>query len=852
MNTRLLLRMMWRQTRGSRARALFFAACIACGVAALVAVGALVQAVDAGLAVRSRELLGGDLALESRRPLPDVDKYLRERGVWFDRVDVTVLPSMVQNDAGASRLVEIKAIDVRRGSYPLAGTLHVLPARPFAELLDANSLLASAPLAFELGLRVGDRVRIGGQPFVLRGVVAEQPDELQLSFAMLPQLLLTREGLARARLLGFGDRVRYRTLLALRAASPPGALARLQQRLAATVPGAGSFVEIETHEQAQPAVRNTLRMAQRYFGLTALLSLLLGCVGVAQLAALWVAQSARQTAVLRCLGVLPREVLLLHLGYALLLALAGSLAGGLLGLAAPWLIAQAFPALRAVLSADAVIMPAWLALAQGVAVGVCVAAVFCLPPLTAVYRVSPAQVLRSEAAPLPVPRAARWGALAACALGTFLAAYSQARQPWHALAFALGAGALGAALWLAAQALRQLAARLPRRRLPVVVWQGVAALARPGAGTLGSVVGLGFGTMLVLTIALVEGVVAREIERALPRDAPSVFLADVQPDQWPGIAALARGLGARRIENAPVVMARLSAIDGRPVAELVRERARDREGMRRASWVFTREQRVTWSQTLPGNNTVVAGALWSRPDVAEISLEQGFARDLEVGLGARLTFDVQGVPIELVVSSLRTVEWRSFSPNFFLVAEPGALDDAPQLQIGALRIEAASEQALQDQLAQRFPNVTVVRVRAFIERASAVLAQLATGVRLLGGFALLTGLCILISAVAAAQLQRAREAALLKTLGASRAWVITAFACEHALRGAAAGAIGAVFAYALATGFTRELLELQAWPSLGLCAFAVLATALLSIVGGLLASLPALAARPLRVLRGRG
>jgi len=681
----------------------------------------------------------------------------------------------------------------------------------------------------------------------VRGVVAQQPEKLQFSFVFGPELLLTRAGLERAALLGDGSRVRHRSLLAFAEGTGVQALAEVKRQLLASLPGGGMFIDVETHDEAQPALRDTLDRVRRYLGLVALLSLLLGCVGVAQIVATWIAQSARDTAVLRCLGFRPRDVLAFHLGHVLLIAVLGSAGGSAIGLLLPVFASRTRPDL---IPAPDLLAIAPGALAQGVGLGAFVALLFCVPPLTAIWKVSPALVLRSEAAPLPVPRTVRLVAGTLCAVGVFVAAWSQARDLLHALAFAVGVAALAVLLWLGAAGLQRAAVLLPRARMPVLLWQGAAALVRPGAGTTSSIVALGLGTLVVLAITLVQGIIGAEVSSALPANAPSMFLADVQPDQWPGIEQLGAQHGARNVQNAPVVMARLSQIDGRPVSELVRERARaGGDDAQQASWVYTREQRVTWQKQLPEHNTLVAGALWHKPDVAELSVEEDYAHDLGVGLGSTVVFDVQGVPMEFVVTSLRQVEWRSFAPNFFLVVEPGYLDDAPQFHIGAMRVEPAAEQTLQNELTSRYPNVTVIRVRSIIERVSSILDQVALGVRLLGGLAVLTGLVILIGTVAATQLRRAREAALLKTLGVTRARVAAMFAWEYALRGAVAGLLGALGAYALAYGFTTQVLELSRAPSVALCVAAVVCATVLSVMGGLLASLRALLVRPLFVLR---
>lgn len=851
MNLRLFVRMVGRELRGSRGRLSFFCACVAVGVAAVVGVAALVDATLAGIQLRSRELLGGDLAIESRTPIPGLDAHLSAvlGGTDFRRADVALMATMIRGPSGPSRLAELKAIDLDDGDFPLAGTLELSPARPVRELLDERSVLVARAVMSETGASVGDPLFVGGQEFRIRGVIEREPDPLTFSFAFGPRVLLTRAALERTGLLAANHRIRYRTLIAFARSPSAERLGELAHSLEARIPGGGVYVTVETQADAQPALRNTLERVQRYLGLVALLSLLIASVGVAQIVSTWLAQATPQTAILRCLGLRPREILYLYIGEVAALALLGSLIGSVIGGSLPALVGQAYPEL---VPADVVRQVPIAALARGWIMGVGVALAFCAWPLTAVWSVSPALVLRAEVAPLPVPRTLRGFALAALTAVIFAAALAQTREPRTAFGFAAGVGLVGALLWLGARALLWVVGRLPRSRLPAVVWQGAAAIARPGAGTTGSLVALGMGSLAVLGITLVQDVLAREISSALPPNAPSVFLLDIQPDQWPEVERMATAAGAVHVQHVPVVMARLRAIDGRDVETLVSERAGAASEQERSRWVLTREQRVTSLRELPDNNRILRGALWQKPDVPEMSLEVEFARDLGAELGSRLLFDVQGVPMEFEVTSLRSVEWRSFSPNFFLVAEPGVLDDAPQFFLGAARVPARAEQSLQDELARQLPNVTVLRVQALLDRAAGLLDQVALAVRLLGAFAAATGLIILAGSIASSQLRRAREAALLKTLGLTRARVLQLFAIEYALGGAVAGATSALGAYALTAQFTRSVLSLASAPSLGLCLLGFVVTVALAVLAGLLASARALAVPPLAVFRQQG
>ncbi len=853
MNARLFALLTWRAARGARARLVLFVACMSVGVAAVVGVASVIDAIERGLRARSRELLGGDLAVEARRALPDVEAAMPARYRALPQVRLCILPSMVRNAQGESRLAEVKAVDDSRGRFPLAGALALAPEQPLTQLLpDDHSALVAPALMRELGLTPGQTLYLGGQPFTVRGSVTREPDPLTFSFSFGPRVLIKMAGLQRTNLLGFGNRVRYRNVYAAPGASA-AELDALKQHLVAHLPGGRTFITVETHNEAQPALQKTLERVQHYVGLLSLLSLLIGSVGVAQIVSAWVAQAAPNTAILRCLGLTPREVLSVYLAQTALFALIGSAVGSTLGSLLPAAVAHAYPEL---VPGGYAFSPAWMAIARGLALGVGVSLAFSLPALSALFRVSPARVLRAEAEPLPVPRAYLRASMLIAGAAALLAAYVQSGSLRSAASFSLGLAVAALVLWAAARALLKLIARLPRSALPSMFWQGAAALARPSAGTSFGVVALGLGSLVVTAITLVEAQLAHGVETALPRDAPSVFVVDVQVDQWPALEQLARTHGASSIDGVPVVMARLAALDGRPVAQLLRERPGDRNEKDRAHWVLTREQRISFrSELLPSNrlleSSAPAGAankLWSRDAVQEISLERDFARDLGAKLGSKLRFDVQGIELEFVVTSLREVDWRSFAPNFLILAEPGALDDAPQIRLGVMRLPERAEPGFQDAVTRAFPNVTVLRVAPLLARLREVLDEVALAVRVLGSFAALTGLIMLVGSIASTQLRRAREVALLKTLGVSRARIALLLALEYGLGGVLAAALGTLFAYALAFAFTQQLLDLPSTPSPWIAIGCFAATTLASVLGGLAASVRAWRVRPREIL----
>ncbi|MFT5052626.1 MAG: putative ABC transport system permease protein [Chlamydiales bacterium] len=843
MKARGLFTFVLREARGARGRLAFFGACITIGVAAVVGVASLSSALDEGMRSRSRELLAADIAVSARKELPpELDAFLGTQGD-IERTRVRELATMaaleIDGEPGGARLVELKVVE---GRYPFYGQLGLEPtADSLADLLTPESAVVAPELLTALEAKVGDRIFLGGALFRIAAAVTDEPSRLEFSMTLGPRVLLSGEGLARSALLGVGNRVRHTLLLKLQPGSGASELAAFKEALEAKL-GNSSGISIETHTEAQPGIRRGLERFGRFLGLVALLSLLLGGIGVAQVVRTWLAASVRDIAVLRSLGLRPREVLLLYLTQVLGLALVGSFVGALLGSLMPLALGQIAPDLA---PPDLISGFQPVAFARGLGLGIAIALLFSLPPLTAVWRVSPALVLRAEAAPLPAPRLVRYGSLLVLVAGIFGSAWLQGGDVQVAAVFAGGLLALGLVLAGGACLVIYCVRRIPRAHLSPHLVQGLTALTRTGAGTVGAIVALGLGVLVVASMALIESRLERELSGTLPDDAPSSFLVDIQPDQWDGVRELLENSGAESIDSTPVVMARIASIDGRDVDDIVANLEERRE-----RWVFTREQRLTWGEALPDGNRLVEGALWEQEGVDEASIEVDFAADLGVGIGSQIVFDVQGVPVEVTVTSLREVEWESFAINFFLLVEPGVLDHAPQFRIAAARLDEAEEDRVEKTLVSDYGNVTLLRLRPILTRIAEFLGRLSLAIRGLGSFTILAGIAILAGAVSATQVRRAREVALWKTLGITRRGVATLMGIEFLLTGLVAGALGGLGAQLLAWSFLEHVVELPAelpWASPFLAA---IGAALLSLLAGLAASARALAVRPLETLRG--
>jgi putative ABC transport system permease protein len=835
--------MAWRQTRGAWRQFLALFACVALGVAALVAVGTFAAALDRGLAREAKALTGGDLELRSVRPLGAAVEAslagLRDAGAATTAVRELV--AMARHPAaGTSLLVELKAVEA---AYPLYGRVETAPSRPLGELLgDGRSAVVEPALLERLGLAVGDALLLGSARVTITGVVEREPDRAASVVTLGPRVMVRAEALDATGLLGFGSRVRYRTLVRLPDhVAPAAAQATLEQ--ASPSPS----VRVTRFDDTQPGLRRFFSQLAAYLGLVGLASLLIGGIGVASSVATFLQRQLGTIAVLKCLGADGRTLLAAYLLQVQALGVLGSLAGAALGIAIqPLLVGALAP------FAPFRLEPAWDGgtVVRAVLMGTLTALLCGLWPLLTVRAVPPALVLRRdvEATAWRAPRP--WRAALPIAAGLAALAFWQAGSPKLGAIFVGAAAAALVVLAALSRGLLVLARVLPPRG-GLALRQGLAGLRRPGGHAMRVVVALGTGVMLLVAVALLEASLGHQLAFEGKREAPSFFFVDVQPDQREPFGRLvAAASGGVAPTLTPVVRGRLAALDGTPVTrELIQAR---KAASPDTVWYFTREYVLTFAAEPPARNTLTEGRWWTEAEARErprVSLEEEAARRLGVGVGARLVFEVQGVPIEAEVMSLRKVDWQSLSTNFFAILSPGALAGAPVTYVATARVPAAAETRLQDAIVAAFPNVTAVPVRAVLERAATLLGQIGFAVRLVALFSIAAGVVVMVSTLTATRYQRLYETVIWKAIGATRGTVMRAFAAEYACLGAAAGVGGTLLAAALAWAVLTHVLKVRWTLEPATLAGGVVAATAVAVAVGLGATFRLLGRAPLAVLR---
>jgi putative ABC transport system permease protein len=836
-----------REIRAAPRRLLLLTASIAIGVAALVAIGSFTDNLRDSVRMQARALLGADFALSSRRPLPKAAEAvldtLAARGGTVARLTSFSGMAYVPRTSG-TRLVQVAAVEA---GYPFYGEIRTEPAAAWRELPQGHRVVVEPSLLTALSARLGDTLALGESRFVISGSIVSAPGNVGVRTAFGPRIYIAARDLPGTRLLGFGSRAEYEAFVRLPTGVSPQALAERYRPL--LLPGR---VRVRTVAEDQANLNDALGRLTGYLGLVGLIALLLGGIGVASGVVVFIRQRLDTIAVLRCLGASAGRVLAIYAAEAAAMGFAGSALGAAIGMLAqrllPGLLAGLLPVdVRLVVSPGAV--------ALGLGMGLWVALIFALIPLLAVRRVPPLAALRRDVE----PEGRRWlepfrlAAAAALAISVVVLARMQVGSWRQSAAFSGGVAIALLALWGASWLLVRAARRWLPAGWPYVWRQGIANLHRPANQTATVVLAIGFGAFLLGTLFLVQYNLLRTLRITGGPARPNLVMFDIQPDQLPTLNRELAAAGYRSAAPAPIVPMRIQSIKGRPVliARADTLDPADGEPGPRNNWAVRREYRSTYRDTLVASERLLAGRWWTpAAGPTQISMERDLARELGVGLGDEIVWDIQGVPLATRVASLREVDWARFEPNFFVVFAPGALETAPQTYVTLTRVEGAAERgALQRRIAERLPNVTTVDLSTVQETLERLIDRVVLAIRFMALFTLGTGTLVLVGALATSRFQRIREGALLRTLGATRAQLFRIVLSEYLSLGLLAAAVALVLAgiagWALARFVFEGSFTLPMGPFAGLGA----AVVLLTVTVGLANSREVLRRPPLEVLR---
>jgi len=830
-------RMAWRDSSTQRLRLAIFSMSIVAGIAALVAIHSLKASLKTGIDTQAKALLGSDLLVSSRQPIPEAEAARLTSGATHVSHETTFSSMLYFPTADGARLVQVRGIE---GGFPYYGTVQTTPADAWRRLSSEPGILLEPALLDQFQAKIGDRVKLGTLELPILGVVNKPAPSSGRFTGFAPEAYVRLSELGATGLLGKASMASYALHLQM-----PGKVdsKKLKEALRVEFPDANW--RLESPDDRRETLGDALENFQQFLGILALASLVLGAIGVAAAVHAHVSRRVPTVAILRCLGCRGHVAFGIYFAQAIALGLLGAIVGGAIGVG---LHAAVLTVFRDSLPLAIDPTPDWKVVASTTAAGFAVCCGFALLPLLRIRGISPVAILRSG---VSSPSRSGWWQTAwvYVVLVAMLVGLAVLNDPhWkRALALVGGLAVAFGVLLVVARLLIFVTRRIVRPSWPYLLRQGVSNLHRPQNQTLLFLLSLGLGSFLLVTVLLAGNLLNQRLNIGRFSESPSLYLVDVQADQVEGVGKLLERQHLPLIESAPMVTMRIQSIRGVPVRELENRKEVPK-------WAIRREFRSTYRDHLNSTETIAKGEWLSRiPDPngpVPLSLEEGIAADLRVSVGDEMQLDVQGVPVKAKVTSIRKVDWSRFNLNFFMVFPPGVLEDAPGFHVITTRASAGSSSGdLQRALVKQYPNVSAIDLTLILETVRNILSRISQVISILAGFTVLAALPILIGTLLNGRDLRMRESALLRTLGASAAQVRVILFVEYASLGILSAITGLLLACVANACLAIKLFKADPKPDPWLLVIAFSATTVLAIAGGLLLGRGASKRPPLELLR---
>jgi len=838
------LRFALRELRAGLRGFYVFIACIALGSLAIAGVGSLAASLADGLAREGRIILGGDLAftLIQREAGPSEQEFLQSHGQVSS---AATMRAMARAPDGQATLVEMKAVDA---SYPLFGQVLLDPPIALADALawhdGAFGAVADPTLMARLDIKSGARLTIGNATIEVRAKLSNEPDKLAGGIGFGPRLLVSQDALRATGLLQPGSLVRWHYRLRLPANDASDTAAKgITAEARAQLPEAGW--DIRSRGSASPQLERNVERFTQFLTIVGLTALLVGGVGVGNAVKSHLDRRRESIATIKALGASGRRVFSIYLTQVILLAFIGGAIGVALGAMLPFVISWTFGTIIPLPIVPA-LHPGELILA--LVYGLLTAVVFTLWPLGRAHDVPVAELFRDMVAPqphLPRRRYLMLTAIALIVLAVFVVVLAYDRRV--AIIYVATAAGIFLLLRVVAALVMYVARRVPRPHA-TGLRMAIANIHRPNALTPTIVLSLGLGIALLVTVLEIDGNLQRQFSNELPAKAPSFYFLDIPSDQVKSFDAFVRAqVPNGKLEEVPMLRGRIVSAGGTPA-----ENIKPKED---AAWVLQSDRGLTYANEIPMGSRLVEGRWWNADYDGSplVSFEKRIADGLGLKLGDTVVVNVLGRNITATIANMRTVDWESLGINFVMVFSPNSFRGAPHTHLATLTYSGGGtptqESTLVAAVAKAFPMVTAVRVKDALEAVGSLVANLVLAIRGASAITLVVAALVLVGALAAGHRHRIYDAVILKTLGATRIRLLTAYCIEYLVIGAAAALFGVIGGSIAGWLIVSQLMHLSfawlPWPALLAATAAVVVTVILGLVGTYLA----LGQKPAPILR---
>jgi len=837
-NFRWLLTMAWRDSRKNHSRLFLFISAIVFGIAALVAIYSFKYNVQNDVNGQAATLIGADLSVSGNKiPTGSLKQLLDSLG--DERSQERSFASMAYFPKSKdTRLVQVRAL---QGGFPYYGSIETTPIQAGTSFKKDKMALVDKTLMLQFNVHLGDSIKIGNSLFLITGILNRAPGQSGVVAGIAPVVYIPMQYLQQTGLLKIGSRVNYSFYYKY---NKPVNMDRLTKKIDPTLDKAG--MRYETIEGRKENTGRNFGDLSKFLSLVGFVALLLGCVGVASAVHIYVREKIASIAIMRCLGVKSSEAFLIYLIQIVGIGLIGSVTGAILGTAIQHLLPLLF---KDFLPFTISVQISWMAIGQGILLGVIISILFAMLPLISIRNISPLNTLRMSFDTVnPSRDPLRWLVYLLIVLFIVCFTFLQLDSWLGSLFFTLGILAafiiLAAVAWLLMRVMKLLISDSWS-----YLWrQGFANLYRPNNQTLILMVSIGLSTMFICILFFIQSILIGQVNLSASGNQSNMILFDIQNSQKDSVANLTRQHGLPILQQVPIVTLRIEQINGKTAADLQKDST-----IKISHGVFAYEYRVTFRDSLSESEKLTDGTWVGKAQPGKdvpVSVEENLAKRANLKIGDKIVFNVQGVQMPAYVSSIRKVNWGKVQTNFQVVFPTGVLEDAPQFQVLLTHVPSNKiSAAFQRAVVRSFPNVSIIDLGLILSVLDELLSKISYVIRFMSAFSILTGIVVLIASLRISKYQRIQESVLLRTLGASRKQILVITALEYLFLGSLSALTGIVIAFGGSWLLAKYSFEVPYTVSYLPALILFFVISILTVIIGLLNSRGVLNKPPLEILR---
>jgi putative ABC transport system permease protein len=833
-----LFEMSLRDSRKNRSRLFLFISAIIFGIAALVAIYSFRYNLQNDINSQAATLVGADLVISGNKPADLNIKPLLD-SLGDKRSEERSFASMIYfPKSQGTRLVQVRAL---QGGFPYYGALETTPLQAGSAFKNGKTALVDKTLMLQFNVKVNDSIKVGDVTFLIAGTLNKAPGQTGVSSSVAPIVYIPMQYLPQTGLSKKGSRITYSFYYKY---NKPVNMEKLVKTIDPRLDKAD--MNYETIESRKENTGRSFGDLTRFLSLVGFIALLLGCVGVASAIHIYIREKIASIAIMRCLGVKASEAFIIYLIQIVGIGIIGSVIGALLGTSIQHILPMVMKDfLPLTISTDI----SWLAIGQGVLLGVIISILFALLPLISIRNISPLNTLRISYEEVNIVRdPLRWLVYVLILVFIITFTFLQLDSWLASIFFTIGISIAFLILAFTAWLLMRLMKLVIQSSWGYLFRQGFANLYRPNNQTIILIVSIGLSTAFICTLFFIQSILINQVTLSSSGNQSNMILFDIQTSQEKAIAQLTKQQGLPVIQQVPIVTIHLEKVNGKTAADVKKDST-----LKVPAHAYSYEYRVTYRDTLSATEKIIKGDWVGKAEAGKeipVSIEDNFSKRNHIVVGDHLVFNVQGLSMPAVVSSVRQVNWNKIQTNFQIVFPKGVLEDAPQFRVLLTHVPSAKASAkFQQAIVRAFPNVSIIDLGLVLNVIDDLLDKISYIIRFMSAFSIITGIVVLIASVRISKYQRIQESVLLRTLGASRKQIFVITALEYLFLGTLSALTGIVIAITgswLLAKYSFEIPFVINWIPAAILFFVI---SILTVVIGLLNSTGVLNKPPLEILR---